>query len=50
MNNLPQQGLLRMETIAHGGGLEHVMKTGFKPSHILHAEHVMVCSMCVLFE
>ena len=32
MNNLPQQGLIRMETIARGGGLEHVMKTGFKPS------------------
>ena len=28
MNSLPQQGLVRMETIAHGGGLEHVMKTG----------------------
>ena len=47
MNNLPQQGLIRMETI---GGLEHVMKTGFKPS-VRRACHGVqhVCTFRVIF-
>ena len=50
MNNLPQQGLIRMETIARGGGLEYVMKTDFKPS-ARKARHGVqhVCTFRVIF-
>ena len=39
-----------METIAHGGGLEYVMKTGFKPS-ARRARHGVqhVCTSRVIF-
>ena len=43
MNSLPQQG--SMETIAHSEGLKHFLKTGRVLEAILHAEHIMVCSM-----
>ena len=54
MHSLPQQRLIRMETIAHSGGLEHVMKTERVllaiARHVCTAHHgvqILKPSLCV---